>query len=324
MKFIRLMATSICAGFYHTRSKKIGVEGAVVTFVPIDAIKQAEQELRESEKRFRTLADTAPVFIWISGLGGTLEFINRRFADVTGKTTGRFAGTGWHSVIYPEDLPGYLAACSIAETACKGYDHELRVRKADGNYHWMRFVGEPRLENKKFIGFVGSSVDIQSHKDAEEELRQADHRKDEFLAILGHELRNPLSPIRSAAEALQFVESATNAFPGPRETIIRQVDHITRLVNDLLDIARLNRGALTLRKETVDMAVTVHHAVESTKALFEAQKHHFTLAITDEPLFVNGDPIRLTQIIENLLTNATKFTEAEGQISLKVIAKEAR
>jgi two-component system CheB/CheR fusion protein len=157
----------------------------------------------------------------------------------------------------------------------------------------MRFVGEPRLENKKCIGFVGSSVDIQSHKDAEEQLRQADHRKDEFLAILGHELRNPLSPIRNAAETLQFVDS-DKRLSWARETIIRQVDHMTRLVDDLLDIARLTRGTLTLKRETVDMKVIAHHAVESTKALFEGRKHHFTVAIKDEPLFVNGDPIRLT------------------------------
>src|SRR6185437_9038353 len=149
----------------------------------------------------------APVFIWIGGLGGTLEFINRRFADETGYTVGELLGTGWHRLIYPSDLPGYLAACKDSEIACKGYDFELRLRKANGTYHWMRFVGEPKIERKKLIGFVGSSVDIQYHKDAEEQLRQADQRKDEFLAILGHELRNPLSPIRNAAEALNFVDS---------------------------------------------------------------------------------------------------------------------
>ena len=294
------------------------VDGVVVTFVPIDALKHAEQEVRESEKRFRTLADTAPVFIWISGLGGTLEFINHRFADETGCTTEELLATGWHNLVHASDLTGYLAACSSAEAACKGYDYELRLRKADGNYNWMRFVGEPRFEREKLVGFVGSSVDIQYHKNAEEQLRDADRRKDEFLAILGHELRNPLSPIRNAAQALQFVDASDKRLSWAKETIIRQVDHMTRLVDDLLDIARLTRGTLTLRKETVDMAVIVHHAVESTKALFDARKHHLNVAIKNEPLFVNGDPIRLTQIIENLLTNAAKFTEEGGQISLDV------
>src|SRR6185437_9851175 len=185
-------------------------------------------------------------------------------------------------------------------------------------YHWMRFVGEPKIERKKLIGFVGSSVDIQYHKDAEEQLRQADQRKDEFLAILGHELRNPLSPIRNAAEALNFVDSEDKRLSWARETIIRQVDHMTRLVDDLLDIARLTRGTLTLRKETVDMAVIVHHALDSTKALFETRKHHLTVAIRDEPLFLNGDPVRLTQVVENLLSNAAKFTEDGGKVTLDV------
>lgn len=292
------------------------VEGVVVTFVPIDALKQAEQEVRESEKRFRALADTAPVLIWTSGLGGTLEFVNRRFADETGSTTEELLGMGWHNFVHAKDLSGYLAACASAEATCKGYDHELRLRKADGSYHWMRFVGEPRFEQKQLVGFVGSSVNIQYHKDAEEQLRNADQRKDEFLAILGHELRNPLSPIRNAAQALQFVDSDDKRLLWARETIIRQVDHMTRLVDDLLDIARLTRGTLTLRKEAVDMAVIIHHAVESTKALIDSHKHHFTVAIVDEPLFVSGDPVRLTQIVENLLTNAAKFTEEGGEISL--------
>lgn len=292
------------------------VEGVVVTFVPIDALKQAEQEVRESERRFRMLADTAPVFIWIAGFGGHLEFVNRRFVDETGKAVEELLGSGWHSLIHPDDFPAYLDACSSAEAASNGYDHELRLHRADGTYHWMRFVGEPRFENERLVGFIGSSVDIQYHKDAEEELRQADQRKDEFLAILGHELRNPLSPISGAAQALQFVECEDKRLSWARETIIRQVDHMTRLVDDLLDIARLTRGTLTLRRETVDMASIVRHALESTKAGFDARKQQLIVTIKDEPLFVNGDPVRLTQIVENLLTNATKFTEEGGKISL--------
>lgn len=300
------------------RIEEDGVEGVVVTFVPIDALKRAEQEVRESEKRFRMLADNAPVFIWISGLGGKLEFVNRRFVDETGKSAEDLLGAKWHDLVHAGDLAGYLAECARAETAREGYAYELRMRRADGSYHWMCFVGEPRFEGKQVTGFVGSSVDIQSHKDAEEQLRNADRRKDEFLAILGHELRNPLAPIRNAAQALRFVDSDDKRLAWARETITRQVDHMTRLVDDLLDIARLTRGTLTLRKETVDMAVIVHHAVESTKALVDARKHHLTIAIRDEPLVVSGDPVRLTQIVENLLTNAVKFTEEGGKISLDV------
>ena len=293
------------------------VEGVVVIFVPINALKHAEQEIRQSEKRFRTLADTVPVFIWISGLGGRLEFVNRRFIDETGCRPEELLGTEWHSLIHTADLSGYQAACSSAEAARKGFDHELRLRKADGTYSWMRFVGEPQFERERLVGFVGSSVDIQYHKNAEEQLRNADHRKDEFLAILGHELRNPLSPIRNAAQALNFVDSADKRVSWARDTIIRQVDHMTRLIDDLLDIARLTRGTLTLRKETVDMTVIVHHAVESTKMLlFDRRRHHLTVTIRDEPLIVYGDPVRLTQIVENLLANAAKFTEEGGKISL--------
>ena len=126
------------------------IEGVVVTFIPIDALKQAENEIRESEKRFRTLADTAPVFIWISGLGGRLEFVNRRFTDETGRTAESLLGNRWHDLVHAERFSGLSwRACMQAEAAGKAYDHELRLRKANGAYNWMRFVGEPRFEQEK-------------------------------------------------------------------------------------------------------------------------------------------------------------------------------
>lgn len=292
------------------------VSGVVITFAPVDMLKQVEQELRESEKRFRTLADTAPVFIWISGLKASLEFVNRRFMDDTGQTAENLLGIKWHRLVHEADLSGYLAACTAAEAACKGYDYELRLQRADGSYCWMRFVGVPRFEGERFIGFVGSSVDIQYHKDAEEKLRNADRRKDEFLATLGHELRNPLSPIRNAAQALQLVNSDDPRIASARATITRQVDHITHLVDDLLDVARLTRGTLSLRIATVDMGAAIRHAVDSTRALMDERRHQLTVSLEDEPLLIQGDCVRLTQIIENLLTNAAKFTEMGGKISV--------
>ena len=176
----------------------------------------------------------------------------------------------------------------------------------------------PRFEGERLVGFVGSSVDIQYHKDAEEKLRNADRRKDEFLATLGHELRNPLSPIRNAAQVLQLVNSDDPRVTWARETITRQVNHITHLVDDLLDIARLTRGTLVLRKATVDMAEVVRHAVDLTRPLIDERQHQFTISIADEPLLIHGDSVRLTQIVENLLTNASKFTDVGGKLSLDV------
>jgi two-component system CheB/CheR fusion protein len=206
----------------------------------------------------------------------------------------------------------YLAACARAEATGTGYDHELRLDRGNGMYCWMRFVGEPRWDGQRLVGFVGSSIDIQYYKDAEDKLRNADRRKDQFLAILGHELRNPLSPIRNAAQALQFIESDDPRLTWARETLNRQVDHITRLVDDLLDISRLTVNKLTLQKQIVNMADIVHQSVESTRTLVDAKRHRLAITIGDEALFVRGDPVRLIQLTENLLTNATKFTEPGG------------
>jgi signal transduction histidine kinase/ActR/RegA family two-component response regulator len=149
-----------------------------------------------------------------------------------------------------------------------------------------------------------------------DDLRQADHRKDEFLALLAHELRNPLAPIASALEILKFRNVDAAAAAEAREVAERQLRQLTRLVDDLLDVARIMRGKVELRKERVELAAVVARAVETVQPQIDVEHHHFAVSLPDRPVWLHADPLRLAQAISNLLSNAAKYTEQDGRIEL--------
>jgi PAS domain S-box-containing protein len=151
---------------------------------------------------------------------------------------------------------------------------------------------------------------------AEEALREADRRKDEFLATLAHELRNPLAPMRNALQVMQLAGGDVSAVAAAREMMERQMRHMVRLVDDLLDVSRITRGKLELRRQRVDLGAVLRTAVETSRPLIEAAGHALTTTLPPQPLFVDGDPVRLAQVFANLLNNAAKYTEPGGQIWL--------
>ncbi|HJQ99297.1 MAG TPA: response regulator, partial [Candidatus Polarisedimenticolaceae bacterium] len=158
----------------------------------------------------------------------------------------------------------------------------------------------------------------QKQLELTEELKRADRRKDEFLAFLGHELRNPLAPILNAASVMRMKAGDDPDLKWCREVIERQARQLTRLVDDLLDVSRITRGAITLRSERVDVARMVGNAIESCRPLIDKHRHHLEVRLPDDPRFVQGDPARLQQIVANLLNNATKYQEDGGRIDLNV------
>jgi signal transduction histidine kinase len=167
-------------------------------------------------------------------------------------------------------------------------------------------------------------VEIAQRKRAEELLKEADRRKDEFLAMLAHELRNPLAPIRNAVHILELVIPAEEKWSRPLEVIDRQSRQLARLVDDLLDVSRITRGQINLRKQTLELASIVAQAVETSRPLLEARRQRFEVRVPAEPIFVEGDPTRLAQVILNLLNNAAKYTEEGGFINLTVEREEGR
>jgi two-component system CheB/CheR fusion protein len=160
----------------------------------------------------------------------------------------------------------------------------------------------------------GTIRDLQRRAD---ELASAERRKDQFLAMLAHELRNPLAPIRNAVELMRQVETNDPSFQPAREMVERQVKHLARLVDDLLDVSRINQGSIRLRKETVDLGAVVQRAVEATRPLIDGRGHELTIQLPTDPVRLEADPTRLEQVIANLLNNAAKYTMPGGHIRVQ-------
>jgi PAS domain S-box-containing protein len=151
---------------------------------------------------------------------------------------------------------------------------------------------------------------------AEAALREADRRKDEFLATLAHELRNPLAPMRTAVEIVERLAGEDPRMRGPWEIVDRQVRHMTRLVDDLLDVARITRGKIRLRRQGIELGEVLHEAVQSARPFIDSRKHRLDVELAPDPIWINADPTRLTQIFFNLLNNAAKFTPAGGHVRI--------
>ncbi len=155
-----------------------------------------------------------------------------------------------------------------------------------------------------------------------EELKEADRKKDEFLATLAHELRNPLAPVRNALYLMGHESNLAPGFEQERAMLDRQVGHLARLVDDLLDISRISRGKIELRKQPLELAPVVHQAVEATRPFFETKNHQLHISLPDEPILLEADPTRLEQVLWNLLNNAAKYTRAGGRVDLIVTRED--
>lgn len=173
-----------------------------------------------------------------------------------------------------------------------------------------------RDERGGLLGVILVFHDVTPQRQAARELREADRRKDEFLATLAHELRNPLAPIRSALEILRSPEIDAETAEAAQLTMDRQLSHMVRLIDDLLDVSRISRGKLELRRNRVDLTSILYHSLETCRPLAAIAGHELVVSLPEDPLPVDGDPVRLSQVFSNLLNNACKFTQAGGRISL--------
>jgi PAS domain S-box-containing protein len=281
--------------------------------------KQVEQALRESEERFRTLADATPVLIWGSGTDKQCNYFNKQWLDFRGRTLEQEMGNGWSEGVHVDDLKRCIGTYVRAFDARTPFTMEYRLERNDGEYRWVQDTGVPRFTpDGTFSGYIGSCVDITDRKRTEEEFRAADRRKEEFLAVLSHELRNPLAPIQTALDLLEH--------KGPREEgdrrelamIKRQVQNLKRLVDDLLDVSRISRGKIELRKAVVELPPVIVQAVDAVRPFFDEHRQQLHVSVPEEPVFLEADCTRLEQILYNLMLNASKYTPEGGQVWLDV------
>jgi PAS domain S-box-containing protein len=287
----------------------------------IDRSRLLEQErfstaaLAETNRTLNAVIHASPAAIIISDLQGVIRLWNPAADRIFGWTAAEVIGTCWPGIddkMRAEFLTN-LAQIGRGEEV-RGYETR-RVRRDGTSIDvalWAAPVQRPDGETQALAVFI----DITDRKLAEEAARTADRRKDEFLAMLGHELRNPLAPILTALELMRFREETGGE--RERETIERQTRHLVRLVDDLLDISRITRGKIELRKQRVDLAAAIAHAVEMASPLLEQRNHHVSIAAPRGLVFVDGDEFRLAQVFQNLLTNAAKYTPSGGSITVRL------
>ena len=299
------------------------VRGFVVLVHDVSAAKRAEEALRESEERFRAMADGTPLIIWVTDPAGRIQFVNRAYSEFFGTTLEEVQRQGWQPLIHPEDAPTYVETFFDCLRKQKEFHAQTRVQRVDGEWRWVTSYGKPRFSpSGQFLGIAGSSPDVTERKQSEEALQkanaalaEADRRKDEFLAMLAHELRNPLAPIRYAAQML-CLSGLTGKMKKQCDVIDRQISHMGRLLDDLLDVSRITQGKIQLKRESVDLQSVVEQAVDSLRPMIEERGQHLRYQGPGTPLPVDGDPTRLEQVIRNLLHNAHKYTAEGGCIGV--------
>ena len=285
--------------------------------IDITEQRRAEASLLESEEKLRLLADTIPQLAWMARPDGHIFWYNRRWYDYTGTTPEEMEGWGWQSVHDPQMLPAVLERWKGSITSGEPFDMVFPLRGSDGQYRpFLTRVNPLKDESGRTLYWFGTNTDIGEIKRMEEALRDADRRKDEFLATLAHELRNPLAPIRNSLQILKMPRVDAATAQQTRDMMERQVHHLVRLVDDLLDVSRVMRGKIELRREPVELATVVARAVETAQPLIEVQGHQLTISLPHDSLLLDADPIRLAQVVGNLLTNSAKYTEANGRIGL--------
>ncbi|MFZ0255264.1 MAG: chemotaxis protein CheB [Gammaproteobacteria bacterium] len=299
------------------RSDADRIEGVVITFIDITQRKKAELALRNSEESFRALVSASAQIVWTTDAQGQVVEDSPSWRAFTGQTYAQWRGLGGLDVVHPDDR-GFVRDRWLQSVASEQpLEAEFRLQHVSGEWRWTEVRAVPlRDPQGKVRGWVGMNIDITDRKRAEENLREADRRKDEFLAMLGHELRNPLAPMRTAMELLRRLLPPDPQLQHIREMNERQVRHLTRLVDDLLDVSRIKSGRVTLQLEQVDIVDVVRDAVASYDSLLRARHQQLVVEQTHEPLPVKGDEVRLSQIVANLLDNAAKYTPDGGVIRL--------
>ena len=274
--------------------------------------------LQHSELQFRRLLEKLPAGAYTCDPSGLITYYNQHAVRLWGRApklndpVDRFCGS--FKLYAADGAPITHDKCWMALALCtdKEYNgHEIIVERPDGRRLTVLAYANPiRDEAGKLYGAVNVLVDISDRKQAEEALEQADRRKNEFLATLAHELRNPLAPIRNAVEVLHHKAEPTPELKWALGVIDRQTQQMTRLIDDLLDIARITSNKLELRKERLELGDVVGAALETSRPLIEACGPDFDVTLPPEPLYVEGDRTRLAQVVCNLLNNAAKYTGA--------------
>lgn len=292
--------------------------------------KQIEAALHQREEQFRFITNTIPQIVWTTDANGVTDYVNQRWTDYTGLSLDRALEFGWQNLIYPDDLPSVQLFWSESCQTAVNYEIEYRLRRSDGMFRWHLVQGLPmRNEQGQVIKWFGTCTDIHDQKELEierhnllgreqaarAEAERANRIKDEFLAILSHELRSPLNPILGWTKLMQNRKFDPAKTAEALATIERNARLQTQLIDDLLDVAKILRGKLSIDTAAVDLVFVIEAAIDTVRSAAIAKS---ILLHSDLPQIgqVSGDAARLQQVMWNLLSNAIKFTPRNGQVDI--------
>ena len=286
----------------------------------------AERYRQQENERLMTLFEQAPGIIAVlRGPQHVFEIANKSYIEVVGR--GNVVGKTAREVLPEVEGQGFFELLDEVYRSGKpfvGHALPLKLAREPGaplELRYLDFIYQPiRDPSGQVVGIFVEGSDVTLRKQVEDELRAANRQKDQFLAMLAHELRNPLAPITTAAHLLKLGRLDAEGVRNASEIIARQAEHMTDLVNDLLDVSRVTRGLVTLDKEVLDVNAVVSGAVEQVRPLIESKRHALTMQLSSEPAHVLGDRTRLVQVLSNILNNAAKYTPPDGRIALRVAA----
>jgi PAS domain S-box-containing protein len=273
----------------------------------------------ESGESLRLALEGARLGMWVRDLATNEIAGTPRYYEILGlpPDSAPLSSERWQQAVHPDDLSRVREVARRAVENRTAYEHQFRVVRRDGSIGWVesraRVSNDERDMPSRIVGIL---MDITDRKEAEAALRESSRRKDEFLAILAHELRNPLAPIRYAGRMLK-APITQDRLVNVGDMIERQLAHMTRLLDDLLDTSRVSRGVLELRRGPLDLRAAIEAAIDATRPSVESAGQTLLARISASPLPVDGDRVRLTQAVGNLLDNASKYSDPGTQIEIE-------
>ena len=263
----------------------------------------------------RAFADNLPHLAWMADRTGSVYWHNRRWDEYTGASAVALQGWGWLQFVQPDHAERVETLLRGSLAAGEDWEDTFPLRGADGAYQWFLSRAVPLRDDRgAIVGWCGTSTDVSGRVRVEGDLREAARRKDTLLAWLGHELRNPLSPILTSAHLLTMIGPSDPAAQTARETIVRQALQLSNLIDDLLDAGRISFGKLRLRRTPVELTPLIAQAAEECQSAIERRQHRLELTLARVPVFLEADPTRIVQLLSNLLNNAAKYMRNGGVI----------
>ncbi|HZY18043.1 MAG TPA: response regulator [Ramlibacter sp.] len=311
------------AGWFEVSVCPVASGGLSLYFRDVLQSRLMERAVRNSEQRFREMAEAMPQIVYVLDALGRLEYVNGQWAAYTGHDGANTADL--MAVVHPDDVPMLSERWQHGTRAGQPVTAEFRLLGADGLWRWFLTRAVPvRDDGGQVLRWYGTSTDVDASRrnaealaQAHAALQQVERRKDQFIATLAHELRNPLAPLRNGVQLLSL-GGGPDGGARVQAMMRRQIDHLVRLVDDLLEVSRITSGKVVLQRSRLELADVLYGAAESSRPVIETARH--SLHVDVDGLLgraVDGDGMRLGQVFANLLHNAAKYTEPGGHITLR-------